>query len=914
MDLSGAKTNQEKGNIRIRNMLASIERTFLPIGATIGRYRIIEEIDRGGMAVVYKALQLDLNREVALKVMPANISINRGFVERFLTEAHAVAKLSHPNIVNIYEVATEKNTYYLAMEYIPGKNLYYYLHYYKPKLVDVLEIVVKLTDALSYAHKQKIIHRDLKLNNVIMKDRLTPVLIDFGLAKALEEDGSGGITRTGEIMGSPSYMAPERLLGGQVDHRSDICSLGIMLYEMLTFKNPYLDQRNLHQTTINVMEANPIPPRKLIPWLPVEIEAITLKAMAKDMDARYQSMDELRADIVRYQRGEPVIAQPPSTWSRIRHFVKRNWAPLVIASLITAFSALFAVSIYLQNQKARSHWQLAFVEKFGNRADSPEWVFSDPYSWDFKDGTLYYNSKKFSFARFQRTFSRDLLIECDISADSQDLYNAGIFLFGDHPDSAYCFHLNKSGEALHGITFPGKSFLFQDISPAKIDLGTTNHLVIERIRNCLTFSINGKVAARVWDYLPPLGKGHDRIGFFANGCAVRFDNLKIYRRAIPEVPSPTLIADRFWERGDFEVALDEYRGLLLDFPSGEIVKEILVKMADCMVRLGKYKDAYEVLRKSHSIREKEESFSARAYFLEGIIFSRLGYSEMADSVLNLLARRFPTHPVNASAMTSALLRTSDFLLSGKPAIAYREIKALMDQYSRYPDRWGKLYLSLLQYYIDKGELDTALVVAEEIISIHSRDPEILVAARNAMGRIYLRMGRKENARVLFDQFVAANINAAGVWESWMELAEIYEYDFMYRDALTVYQKVFKEGPRSTPVPWIAAVKIGEILLRDSTQSGDTYLKEAAHGPHPFPKPRLIARYYLGEISEEEFRVGWSELYPNDKMLLYHIARKEISQGEKRAAQNYLSNLKLSLSTESWEYLRVYKILNYLGRW
>ena len=119
-----------------------------------------------------------------------------------------------------------------------------------------------------------------------------------------------GITRTDEIMGSPSYMAPERLLGGQVDHRSDICSLGIMLYEMLTFKNPYLDQRNLHQTTINVMEAHPIPPRKLIPWLLVEIEAITLKAMAKDMDARYQSMDELRADIVRYQRGEPVIAQP----------------------------------------------------------------------------------------------------------------------------------------------------------------------------------------------------------------------------------------------------------------------------------------------------------------------------------------------------------------------------------------------------------------------------------------------------------------------------------------------------------------------------------------------------------------------------------------------------------------------------
>jgi serine/threonine protein kinase len=119
MDLSGAKTNQEKGNIRIRNMLASIERTFLPIGATIGRYRIIEEIDRGGMAVVYKALQLDLNREVALKVMPANISINRGFVERFLTEAHAVAKQRKTPTIwrwSIYQAKTFTITFIITSQ------------------------------------------------------------------------------------------------------------------------------------------------------------------------------------------------------------------------------------------------------------------------------------------------------------------------------------------------------------------------------------------------------------------------------------------------------------------------------------------------------------------------------------------------------------------------------------------------------------------------------------------------------------------------------------------------------------------------------------------------------------------------------------------------------------------------------
>ena len=323
----------DKGKLKIHNLMPSLERTYLAIGSTIGKYRIIEEIDRGGMAVVYKALQLDLDREVALKVLPANITINRRFVERFLSEAHAVAKLNHPNIVNIHEVAVENNVYYLAMDYIPGVNLYYYLNYQKPKLIDVLEITAKLCDALSYAHHQKIVHRDLKLNNVIMRDPVTPVLIDFGLAKALESE-EGTITKTGEIMGSPAYMAPERLYGTGADARSDICSVGIMLYEMLTFKNPYLDPRSIHQTTLNVIEANPIPPRKLVMWLPVEIEAITLKAMQKEPAHRYQTMEELALDIRRYQKGEQVLANPPSLWSKARHLVRKRWPVLAIGALV----------------------------------------------------------------------------------------------------------------------------------------------------------------------------------------------------------------------------------------------------------------------------------------------------------------------------------------------------------------------------------------------------------------------------------------------------------------------------------------------------------------------------------------------------------------------------------------------------
>ena len=912
---SRAPKGFEKGNVRIRNMLASIERTFLPVGSQIGKYRIIEEIDRGGMAVVYKAVQLDLNREVALKVMPANISINHRFIERFLTEAHAVAKLSHANIVSIYEVATENNIYYLSMEYIPGKNLFYYLHFHKPKLVDVLEVISRLADALAYAHNQKIIHRDLKLNNVIMKDRLTPVLIDFGLAKAMEDEDTGGITRTGEIMGSPSYMAPERLIGGKlVDHRSDICSLGIMLYEMLTFKNPYLDQRNLHQTTMNVMEANPIAPRKLVPWLPVEIEAITLKAMAREMDARYQSMEEFKADINRYQRGEPVLAKPPSLVTRIRHFVKRNWAPLVIGILTALFSGLFSVSMYLQNRKAQSHWQMAFNEKFNNKLDAPDWMSYPQGDWVIQDGVLVGSSNRPAFTRLKRRLNHDILIECDINADSDDLYNAGIFLFGNRPDSAYCFHFNKNGEGLYGITFPGSSFLFQDVSPTKINTNKSNHITIERIQNSITFSINGTIAAKVWDFLPPLGKGHDNVGFFLNGSKAHFDNLKIYRRAIPQVPSPTLIANRFWERGDFESALDEYRGLLLDFQDDEMRRGVLVKMADCLLRLNRPREAYEMLVKSSNVRSKDDDLTARTYFLEGIFFSTVGDEFAADSMFKKLAIRFPAHPVNASAMMSALLRSYKYIQQSKPLVAEREIKVLGDQYKKYPERWGKLYLSLLDYYVNNASFDTALTVAQDIVFTHEKDDGIVIAAKIVMGRIYLSMGQTEKAKELFDQIVTGHLNSDGVWGAWMELAGIYEYDFMYRDAITIYQKIFRECPGSSPIHWMAAVKTGELLLSDSIESSEPYFKQVINGNHPFPKPRLLSRFYLGEISESEFKDEWSSLYPDDRFFFFAFARNALANNEKVIAKIYLNDLYKSLSTKSWQYFRVYKIMNNLTRW
>jgi len=909
----------DKGNIRIRNMLASIERTFLPVGSRIGKYSIIEEIDRGGMAVVYKALQLDLNREVALKVMPANITINRRFVERFLTEAHAVAKLNHPNIVNIHEVAVENNIYYLAMDYIPGKNLYYHLHHVKPKLVDVLEIISRLADALQYAHDQKIIHRDLKLNNVIMNDRLTPVLIDFGLAKALEEDDSkGGITRTGEIIGSPSYMAPERILGGRVDHRSDICSLGIMLYEMLTFKNPYLDQRNLHQTTINVMEANPIPPRKLIPWLPVEIEAITLKAMSKASEDRYQSMAEFRDDIIRYQRGEPVQARPPSTAVKMKLYVKRHWAQIVIVALIVGFSGLFGLSKYSQSKKEQSHWQLVYTEKFNNKPDGDDWLLTPAPNrtdtvWTIRDGGLCGRSMDLAWAQLQHKFNRDILIEYDISADSADLFDAGIYLFGNEPDSGYAFVFNSGGTGNHGIRFPGSRFLFQDVDPSNVPLQRVNHIVIERIQYAITYTINDVVVARAWDYLPPLGKRHENLGFFVRGCGAVFDNLKVYRRAIPQAPSPTLIADRFWERGDLEAALDEYRGLLIDFSDADMTCEIQTKIADCLVRLNRPGEAMAALAK-HCQSRKDENLQARHFFLKCIVLGMQGDERAADSLLRYLANHFSNNPANISAMTITLLRSYKAMLSGHPDLAHREVDALVEYYRKFPTMWGKLHCDLMQNYIDRGVLDTAASIAEDIMKDYAKDERFVAAAKMANGTILLHRGQKEKAKEAFDLCIAAHLNAEGIWDAWMALADIYRYDFKFKDALTIYQKVRRECPPSSAVAWMAAVEAADLIGRDNPQQRDSLLQTVVSADHPFPLPRLIANLYLDSLREIGFKDRWELLYPGDKTYLYYLARKAAMKNEQVVASIYLNELKRSLPKQRWLYFKVLKIINNVANW
>lgn len=908
----------EDDNVEVKNLLSNIERTYLDIGSKIGRYEIIEEIDRGGMAVVYKAYQKDLERDVALKVLPANITINSSFVERFLAEAHSIAKLQHQNIVTIYEISVEKNIYFLAMEYIPGKNLFYYLNQEKPKLVDVLEIVRKLADALDYAHTQKILHRDLKLNNVIMKDNKEPVLIDFGLAKVIGGK-SDNLTKTGEIIGSPAYMAPERIFGKGLDARSDVCSLGIILYEMLTFKNPYLDPRSMVQTTKNVVEASPVSPRNLVPWLPVEVESITLKAMRGDPEERYQSMKHFSEDIQRYQRGEPILAKPPSLWTKIRLFFKKHWAILVNGFIVLMFSALIVWIVNVQSEKSRSRWQIVFSETFNDTESLKHWfAYTGGEScstrtgeWKIVDSSLHIKSSGHSYLRLENPFTTDIKVEFDIKAESKGMFNTGFFICGNTPGNGYCFHIHHERDMLNAVTYPESEVLFYEYKQVEFPFNSRYHVSIEKKDHIITFSLNDVIISKINDFFPmALGKEYQRMGFFINGGKVIFDNLKIYRQAVPRLARPTIIADRFWEQGDFEAALNEYKEVLIDLSRSDITRQIKFRMADCLIRLRDFEEAENILTELENEKKINESERARILFLRGIADERRGEGFKKASDLITLASVFPTSPVNKSAAAYKAIDCFNLFALGEVDSAESQIEFIAKKYPEFSSYFGRIHVKILEYFIINGLWEKAKQTMKRITKLYKKDEEILFKARSLIARGHLGRREKYKAIDFLNQCLGSMQVSVSMWNAWLILGEVYEYDHNYKDAFMICKKVYNECPKNLPVSWMARVRMGELAQQaQSNENSVTIFRYVVDEPHVFAEPRLVAQFYTDKINAEDFIKKWLLINPQSSFYLYYLSRKAVMEEDNRSAYRYLRILRKLSSPFSWEYVRASRMID-----
>lgn len=269
------------------------------IGKVLGGCQLLERIGRGGMGVVYKAKQLNLGRTVAVKILASDLASDEGFVRRFVQEARSAALLNHPNIVHINDVGEFQGVFYFVMEYVDGQNLRELLKTVKkldvPRAVD---IAVQVCHALRHAHSRGIIHRDIKPENIMLTQEGSVKLADLGLAKRVASENSASLTHAGAILGTPYYMAPEQAKDFRhVDRRSDIYSLGVTLYRMLTGRVPF-DGRSPIEVMIKAIDGKKVPVREWNPEVPPELEAVVDRMMHKNPDQRYQDVEEVLRALV----------------------------------------------------------------------------------------------------------------------------------------------------------------------------------------------------------------------------------------------------------------------------------------------------------------------------------------------------------------------------------------------------------------------------------------------------------------------------------------------------------------------------------------------------------------------------------------------------------------------------------------
>ena len=278
-----------------------------------GRYQIIEELGKGGMGSVYRAIDKKLNEEVALKLIRSEIASDRMTLDRFSNEIKIVRKIVHRNVSRMYHLSEEKGIHYITMEYVPGEDLRRMLRMSKRmEIGTAISIARQVLEGLAEAHRLGVVHRDLKPGNIMIDQEGQVRILDFGIARAIKSEGP---TEVGLIIGTPEYMSPEQVEGKEVDQRSDLYSLGVILFEMVTGRVPF-EADTPFAVGVKHRSEKPPDPRQINAHIPEDLNSLILKCLEKDAAKRYQSAEELLSALAKIEKSFPAAAREGNTTSR----------------------------------------------------------------------------------------------------------------------------------------------------------------------------------------------------------------------------------------------------------------------------------------------------------------------------------------------------------------------------------------------------------------------------------------------------------------------------------------------------------------------------------------------------------------------------------------------------------------------
>ena len=472
-----------------------------PMPRRFGRFLVRRELGRGAFGVVSQAYDPHLRREVALKVPRAEALLTPELRARFRHEAMAAAGLDHPNIVPVYEAGEEGPVCFIATAYCPGTTLAAWLRW---RTVPVpfrvaAGLVATLAEAVEHAHRRGVLHRDLKPSNVLLEEpapgapagdgsELVPRITDFGLAKLLDawpaEDAAANLTVSGVIMGTPSYMAPEQAegRGGAVGPAADIYSLGVILYEVLTGRPPFQADSAL-ETLVQVRTQDPLPPSRLRPRLPRDLETICLKCLNKPPQARYPSAQALAEDLRRFLAALPIRARPTPAWERAIKWVRRHPARAAAVAAVAATAVVVAVVIGLANvrlQRERDRAELRRREAVANLRKARDAVdrmltrVSEERLKDIPQVEPVQRALLEDALEFYRDFARQAPDDPEVQLEASQAYRRlgrTYYRLGRSDEAERCFHEAFAIQERLRAAFPTVAAYRQELAESHIALG-----------------------------------------------------------------------------------------------------------------------------------------------------------------------------------------------------------------------------------------------------------------------------------------------------------------------------------------------------------------------------------------------------------------------------------------------------------
>ncbi|MBN1521638.1 MAG: protein kinase [Candidatus Aureabacteria bacterium] len=787
---------------------------------TVGKYVIEREISRGGMGIVFESRQKELGRRVAIKVLPLTTCHSPASMERFKREAATVAKIRHSGVAQVYDFGEDENCHYIVMEFVEGETLEEKLKKKSIDLKQAIDIIRRVALILEDLHRQQILHRDIKPSNIMIKENGDIVLLDFGISKCLDDENLYKITH--EPLGTPAYMPPEfiRSCGSLSDIRSDIYSLGVVLYEAATGELPF-GRESYYEIIDRILKGDFIAPRKKNPRISKSLETIILKCMAVSVEERYGSSKGLAEDIERYTKKIPLKA---SRGLVVFRYILSYHRRLLMASsglVIFFLLALGMMSFFNRYPERivleRLEWK-EVVFPANNPLSEQIQVFKDIegeipvkameqfVSVDDAGGSLTWLRNTTGYLVFKSEFPGDIRISFESGFPKEEEF-FGVFINSQMRLTGYMLRIDSKKISLSKGYYENiiKSHLIENPKD-------TNLFLFERIGPEVNVYFNGEEIIRFIDYDPIIGEENSHAGLFFKSGFRKIKDLKVFEPRQPLAISPLIVGQRFYELGQYENAIKEYRKIIKEYPEESISLIARFKMGMSYRQLERYEKALEAFDQIISMGKRESDIMAETYFQKGVCLFHMGNEDWAEEIFEKTIQDFQNTDVSLNIFMFLYERISE-KIAGE--FGYKDFPEVEKRFrfvmEKFPSQRPLMTINariLIEKMIGLGLFDKALLHIELLKEYFPYHTSTVAWGEIKKGDIYLKMKDTEKAKKTFED-VYQDYKGYSVYKALAlsRLGNLYLDSGDIDKAEEIFETIFYRYSEQTEFSYEASIKL-----------------------------------------------------------------------------------------------------------